>query len=378
MKKKEIAILCSLLAVVLLLGGVFVFALRFYLGKGLSELVRLEGEYSYNGKLLLSEEKESALLYEPFNREIFREIKLEQVDLSPFGFDGRIFSYYKVELEKDYGIVLTNFYPVESSYEPFWPVCGPERFVYIAEDGKKYNIHPKENLCYPMFADSIEGVDPFGQNVVAFSANSDYAISLDGTDVTVYRTDPSSNSLRVVSVQTVSFAEYGSNLRFGAFVGNSQAYFSVSGKEGEYYVALDCNGGKTAKTALDLKGSYGPALNRLYAQRLDIENEGDKDLILHWNHLLLGSVFSGPELKGFSQGEIFSVSPRGGYAVARVQGEGKEEVLVMSEKRAFSVTSVLPENETVQKVDFIYENIMAVSLLNREGEASVRVFKICF
>ena len=233
MRKKYLAILCVAFALLVGLVGIILhWALR-YTATGLAPLKELEGAYDYNGKLLLKEDGETAYLYEPVGRVVLEEKKIVRLDLSPFGLEGKEFSYYRVDTKLDYGISCINFYPTDPTYDPFWPVCTNENLIYIEEDGKKFRVLPKEKLSFPIFADSIEGVDPYGTDVLAFSANASYALSLKEDQVTVYRTDPMDDSLRVVEVKTYSLKKYGKNIRFGAFVGNTQAYLIAESEKGE-------------------------------------------------------------------------------------------------------------------------------------------------
>ncbi|MBR3838035.1 MAG: hypothetical protein IKJ74_07860 [Clostridia bacterium] len=376
MKKKHLAILCVAFALLLGLVGVILhWALR-YAATGLAPLKELEGAYDYNGKLLLKEDGETAYLYQPVGRAVLEEKKRINLDLSPFGLEGKAFSYYRVDTQLDYGISCTNFYPADPAYEPFWPVCTAEKLIYLEEDGKKYRVLPAEKLSFPIFSDSVEGVDPYGTDVIAFSANASYALSLEGEEVTVYRTDPMDDSLRVVEVKTYSLKKYGNSVRFGAFVGNTQAYFIAEGDEGEVYVALDCATGETAASLLDPKGDYGKTVDRLYAQRLDVKEEKEGAIRLFWSHLLLGTEHKSPRLEGYGSGEILSVSPAGEYAVASMKE--KDDVLVLSEKRSFSLLSALGEGENFEKAVFVYENVLAVSIARADGSRCLRLYKICF
>lgn len=376
MKKKYLAILCVAFALLLGLVGIILhWALR-YAATGLAPLKELEGSYDYNGKLLLKDDGETAYLYQPVGRAVLEEKKLIKLDLSPCGLEGKEFSYYRVDTKLDYGISCVNFYPADPAYEPFWPVCTGEKLVYLGEDGKKYRVLPGEELSFPIFSDSIEGVDPYGIDVIAFSADASYSLSLKGDQVTVCRTDPMDDSLRVVEAKTYSLKKYGCDVRFGAFVGDTQAYFIVTGEEGEVYVALDCATGETAASLLDPKGDYGKTVDRLYAQRFDVKEEKEDTLRLAWSHLLLGTEYKSPRLEGYTSGEILSVSPAGAYAVAAMKDQ--DDVLVINKKRSFSLLSVLSEGESFKNAVFVYENVLAVSIARSDGSECLRLYKICF
>lgn len=377
MKKKYFALFLVSLFAVLVLGGVFVFALRMYLGKGLAQISEAEGSFSYNGKILISPAENEALVPDPIGRMEFRKVPLQSIDLSPFGFEGAVFSYFERTEKNEYGITESVLYPTDPDYEAFWPVLSRDRFVYIDTDGKKYAIHPNENLSYPIFSDSIEGVDPFGTEILGFSADASYAIVLSGTLVSIYHTDPTDSSLRVVDKKEVDLKEYGEAPEFVSFVGKREAYFAFSKSEGTEWVALDCASGQTAKSALDPEGEYSPVVDRLYAARLD-RKEGEKACFLRWCHILLGTERTSPDWKQFDSVSLFAVSPNGNYAVAVASGEEGKEFLVTTEKRSFSLSSILKEGERVERIDFVHENVIWVTLQTAEGTAISRAYKICF
>ena len=363
MKKKEIAILASIFAFVIIFGGIVLYWTTLYRSTGLALIQDMDQVYDYNGKLLISPDGNRALLFDPLGLSDFLTLEKNTVSLAEVGLEGESFSYFLVG-----GTALNP----DPGYEGFWPVSTPERFVFIARDGKKYLIHPDSGLCYPMLSDSIEGVDPYGQEILAFSANGSYAVSLNGDEITIYHTDPMDDSLRIVDVKTVSLATYGTEPVFGAFVGNTQAYFRVSGANGERFLALDCATGKVAPSLLGEKGKYGEVQNRLFAQYW--EEEGENGRVL-WAHLLLGTCREGRIPNGVEP-EIFAVSPQGTYVVARVQGEG--EAFVVSEKRSFSLAGLLQAEERLEKVDFVYENIIVITASRPDGSRFSRCYKICF
>lgn len=371
MKKKSFAIVFALAILVFLLCGILFYALHAFQNKGLVLIKSWEEVYDYNGKLLFSKDGEEALLVKTLGKTDFEVIEKKEIDLTPFGFEGEFFSCYPVKVDQGYGISKTYLYTSDPSYEGFWPVLSPDRFVYTDSDGKRYCIHPKEDICYPMFSDSIEGVDVYGRDVLAFSANASYGIALSGDTVKIYHTDPMDDSLRIVDVKEISLKDYGKGFAFGAFVGNTQAYV-LTEKENEY-LAIDCETGKVARSLLP-DGEYKGPVSRLYAQNVK-EEKGE--VRAKWNHLLLGTAFSSPRLKGFDKIELFSVSPSGKYAVGVAEGE-KKEVLVLGEKRSVSLSSYLAEGEEVEKVDFVYENLIYVTLKTAKGESRSCCYRICF
>lgn len=369
MKKKQLAMLFVLILVVMLLGAAFFYVAHLYNGTGLAMIRQWDGAYDYNGKLLLSKDRSEVMRVITVGKTDFKTVPLTTVDLSSVGFEGEKISYYQVEIEKDYGLRETFLYTPDQSREGFWPVMKPERLLYTAADGKNYCIHPTDQLCYPMFSGSIEGVDPYGKDVLAFSANGSYAIGMTGDEVTVYHTDPRDDTLRIVDVKTVSLKEY-KNAAFGAFAGDTTAYFTTD----DGFIALDCTTGNVAPSLLDQKGDYSDPICRVFAQRLDVENEEHRAV---WSHLLLGEERKTPKLKTFDSFEIFSVSPGGKYVALKASGE-TEEILISTEKRAFSLTSVLEEGSRVERVDFIYENLIYVTVTNSEGKTLSRCYKVCF
>ena len=55
-----------------------------------------------------------------------------------------------------------------------------------------------------------------------------------------------------------------------------------------------------------------------------------------------------------------------------------EQILISTEKRAFSLSSVLEEGMKVLDVEFVYENLIYVTLENTEGKTLSRCYKVCF
>ncbi len=374
MKKKEWVILSLLLSVVLILGGTVWYVFHRYQAQGLALVDERDGTYTFNGKILISSDGEHALYYKARGREVYYELPRTTVSLQPYGFDGKSFSYYKWEETDEYLMTDSVYYAAEDGYEGFWPVCGDDKIVYLGENGEKYRIHLDSELSYPMFSDSVEGVDVYGKEVLAFSANASYALSLSGNTVTVYHTDPMDDSLRIVDVKTADLSLYGSDAVFGAFVGNKEAYFRVKTEGGELFVALDCESGKLGKSLLSEEVKCGEILSRVYAQRLNSEDEnGEKQI--SWVNLILGNEFTAPDTLP-EDTLLFAVSGKGGYALGESEKTG--ETYVISEKRAFSLSSVLKEGEEVTSVDFVYENILAVHLKDQNGKESLRSYKICF
>jgi len=188
--------------------------------------------------------------------------------------------------------------------------------------------------------------------------------------------DPYDHSLRIVDTKTVDLSRYGNEIRFGAFVSDKEAYFVSKAANGEQFFALNCETGEVALSPLDPEGVYGETLCEMYAQRLDSPEEG-KDFRLSWVNLLLGKKFESCKLEGVSEGEIFSVSPSGNYVVASLRGETDEKISVLSKKKEFSLSSVLQEGEVLKRVDFVYENVIFLTV--EQGERTVsRCYKICF
>ena len=369
MKKKQLVTLFVLLLIVTILGAAFFYVAHLYNGTGLALIREWDKAYDYNGKLLMSEDRKEAMRVITVGKTDFEILPLTTVDFSSVGFEGETFSYYQVKVKKDHGIQETFLYTPDQRWEGFWPVLKPERLVYTASDGKNYCIHPTDKLCYPMFSGSIEGVDQYGENVLAFSANGSYAIGMTGDEVTVYHTDPRDDTLRIVDVKNVSLKEY-KNVSFGAFAGDTIAYFVTDGG----YVALDCPTGNIAPSLLEKGGMYSAPINRVFAQRMDVKKEEHRAV---WSHLLLGEERKTPKLKDFDTFEVFAVSPGGKYAALHAKGK-TEEILISTEKRAFSLSSVLEEGASVERVEFIYENLIYVTLKNSEGNEISRCYKVCF
>lgn len=375
MKKKEWTILALLLAVVVILGGAVWLVAARYEAQGLALVDEREGDYRFNGKIFISSDSSHALYYKARGREVYYTLPRQDADLEKWGLGDKVFSYYKWEETDEYMVTESVYYAAEDGYEGFWPVSGSETFVYLTEDGKKYRIHLDSDLCYPMFSDSVEGVDEYGTGVLAFSANASYAVSLEGNTVTVYHTDPMDGSLRIVDTKTVDLSSFGTNAAFGAFVGNREAYFTVENKNGLLFVALDCESGKAARSLLSDEGEYGEVISRVFAQRHDVKDENETKRIA-WSHLILGTEHAAPEGALPEDTVLFAVSAKGTYALGESEKSG--ETYVVSEERVFSLSSVIPEGATVVGVDFVYENMLAVRMTDSDGTHRLLTYKICF
>ena len=119
MKKRYLIIAIVLFAFVLT--GLFVFfrVRGQYIRTGLAPFDTREGAYTWNGKLLLSQDGQTALAYRAQERIKLEEIARVDVDLTPYGFEGETFSYFPYN-----GYAFC----VEEGYEGFWPVSTPARF----------------------------------------------------------------------------------------------------------------------------------------------------------------------------------------------------------------------------------------------------------
>ncbi|MBR2634635.1 MAG: hypothetical protein IKD31_03545 [Clostridia bacterium] len=377
MKKKELLFIALLLAVLLVLGGAVLHVAGIYRKTGLALIEEREGLFDYNGKFLLNSSSDTAYFFRSIGRAGYEEAEKKSIDLSEFGFEGKTFEYYEYVPENQEAATESTLYAVGAGGEGFWPVCKKSKFVYVAEDGKKYRIHPKEKLCYPMFSDSVEGVDPYGIEVLAFSANGAFAVSLSGKTVTVYHTDPMDDSLRVVDVKSVSLPDWGEDAEFGAFVGNTQAYFILRSGDRYRFAAVDCAEGKSALSLSDPEGEYGSVVSRMFARRWDAPDKKEKKPFA-WSHLLLGTerVFYG--LENPETAELFAVSPAGNYAVVRLEADEKSSIVICNEKRGVDLSSALQEGEKAESIWFVHENVVAVSVLKADGTHLLRTYKICF
>lgn len=375
MKKKELAILAVLLTAALVLGGIVWYVASYYRAQGLSLVDEREGEYSFNGKLLVSSDQSHALSYKARGRERYQSLPVKTVDLSPYGFADESFSYYEWSETDEYMVESSVYYAAKDGYEGFWPACGHGTFVYVTESGEKYRVHLDSDLSYPMFSDSVEGVDVYGKDVIAFSAGAAYAISLSGTTATIYHTDPMDDSLRIVDVKEIDLSDYGDTITFGAFVSGKEAYLTTETKKGEVFLAIDCESGIVAKSLLDGKGTYGDTVSRMWAQCLDSETKKGEALFT-WANLVLGTERSAPKGSLPEDTKLIAVSGQGAYALG--QSEKSGEIFVISEKRVFSLTSVLKEGVKITSVSFVYENMLAVSLTDENGKSSLSTYKICF
>lgn len=365
-KKKELMILSALLALVLLLGTVAVRTALRYRKTGLSLLREFSGEYQYDGLYLRS--GESALAFTITPPEYFTQYPRETLDLTPFGFPEKELSYFRID-----GILL----PLEEGYEGFWPVCREDRTVYRAEDGKIWAIEPAAGRCYPLFTGSVEGVDEYAEGVLAFGEGAKWALALDGTEVTLYRTDPMTDSLHVQKTVSVSLAEHADTVRFGGFTGQSQCYF-IALKDGkESYLALNCTDGAVAVAPTLSDGTVGEAVDRVFAPF--VPNDTEKTDRVWWCHLLLGTRFSARLDEDCVSPQLAAVSPTGTRSLWRAEKDGAAVHLVATAKRCFAVENVIEPHLSVERAVFLYDNVLFVTLKNTAtGEMLSRAYTVLF
>lgn len=374
MQKKDVAVLAVIGAVVFLLGGVLLFVLQRYNTKGLALMAELEGKYEYNGILLQSQgDGGTDYVFRSLPPEHFKKAERISLDLAEYGLSGT-FEHYQVEAY----YASTDLYRISVSPadEGLWPACRGDAFVVRDGEGRLYRIHPEEKLCYPALSDSIEGVDPYGKDILAFSGLASYAVGMNGTAVTVYHTDPMDSSLRVVDVKTVELAEYGTDPKFVAFVSNTHCYFTLQTDVGVRFVALDCATGELAPSALP-EGDYGEIKDRHFAQK-NYEPDEDARVTAAWVETLLGTEKGLLLPKEYRKAALYTVSTEGNYAVFDVKTDDGADLLVMNEKKAYPLSAVTPEGERIEKVDFLCDNVILVTFLRQDGSAVSRSFTVCF
>lgn len=365
MKTKHIVILVLIFLLVAVLSSVLVYAALKYRKMGLAELPAPEGSFTFNGKVFLPENGEGAAYwYEPMGNTPYREARKHTLDLAPFGFEGEVFTFYTTVTEDG------TAYPVSDGYEPLWPAMVRDRLLF-QDDSGIYQIYPREGKCFPVFSDSIEGVDVYGKDVLAFSENAFYAVGLKEGVVTVYHTDPMDYSLRVVEVDTVDLTPFGDEITFCAFVGEKTAYFRVLSEGKVRFVALECEKKEAVLTHLAIEEDT-PVFSRVWAA-LPVQEADQKDGVFAvWSNLLLDlTVKARGELS--AETALLAISPKGTYGV----GEDKGELFVFSQNRTVSLTEKL-NGETVDAISFPEDNVLFLHLTDRDGNKTSRSFKICF
>ena len=362
MKKRNLRYLVisvALLSLVAVGVGVFFRVRSLYQKAGVARFDVLEGTYTWNGKFFLSEDGETAVIYRSMERVKLEKVQRTNVDLTPYGFPGETFSYF-----------LYNGYAIcpDEGYEGLWPVSTPRRFLFRSGDGV-FQIDTEQGQSWPVFADSVAGVPEDGGGLLAFSSNGSYALSLTGNTVTVYHTDPMDGSLRVVDVKSVDLSPLGKDAAFCAFTGEQYAAFTLTAEGRTVYAALNCESGEAVLCPTDFSVDRGQPLSRFFAQRPLSDKEKDK-YCAAWTNLLLGTdtLCRGSE----ADLTLIAVSPEASHAAAR----GGDRVWILSEKRLFCLTDVL-SGEQVQSVNFLEENVVAVSLL-KDGASATWFYTVLF
>ena len=247
--------------------------------------------------------------------------------------------------------------------------------VYLAPDGV-YRLDTERVHAYPVFSDSVEGVDPYAKDVLAFSSGGYYAIAFDGATVKIYVSDDDADSMKIAEVKTKDLSGYGTDLAFHAFVNDRTAFFSGK-KEGKIaFFAIDCATMNVAPAPI-ADADYGELLDRVYLVR---KEEGDeKKIVLGWTNCLLGTEWTATlSREEYQKAALVSVSPQGNYAILRaVKTDGTEELVVASGKKAVSFTAKA-EGYTVEDLTFSYDNIILAVLKDAGGTRISRGYKICF
>ncbi len=321
-----------------------------YVRAGVTLVETREGTYSWNGKFFLSEDGSAALFYRPTERIKLEKVTRTDVDLTPYGFPGKTFSYF-----------LYNGYALcpDAGYEGLWPVSTPARFLYRDGDAV-WTVDTEQRRAWHVFADSEAAVPEDGKGLLAFSSDGSFALSLTGGVASVYETDPESDSLRISTVKTVDLNKLGKNAAFVAFTGTKYAAFTVTADGEKRFAALDCAAGEAVLSPADSSLAYGETLSRFYAQRPLTEEEGA--YCAAWTNLLLGTDV---RCKGEEDSLVLTaVSPGGTHAAAR-QGD---KLYLLTAKRLFCLSDRL-NGETVLAVDFPEEKAVALTVSTERGPA---------
>ncbi len=368
MKKNQIIATVILSLTLVLIAGAVWLGISIFSGRDFHLFYETEGAFSYNGLIFLEKDGQRALYYRPLSS-TYEELKKGEVDLAEYGYEG-IFPYFVVD-----GIVISP----DPAYEGFWPVSSEERLIYL-NGGEKIRIDTERKKAYPMFADSVEGVDPVGEDVLAFSSNGIFALGLRDGVATIFVSDSDAESMKVERVETVDLNEYGTEIRFHAFVNERSAFFSAEREGRRVFLAMDCNTLGVVEAPL-ADAEYGALLSRVYLERLPTEKEArdEKELHLGWTNCLLGTAYSATLPKSeYRSATLVSVSPQGNYAIAEAEKQdGGKDVVVLSEKRYHSFSEKEAGWE-IQELTFAYDNILFAVLRSEAGEVISRSYKICY
>ena len=376
MKTNRIIGTCILVLTVGIVIGAVILGVRIFSGKDFNPVFETAGAYAKNGFLYVSGDGEKALYYRVQAREgtndparTYISYDKKTVDLAPYGFEGTL-DYFDAE-----GFAVTPL----PEYEGFWPVSTEKRLIYRAPDGV-YRLDTERVRAYPLFSDSVEGVDPLAKDVLAFSSGGIFALAFDGKEVKIYVSDDDADSMKIAEVKTKDLSAYGTDLRFHAFVNARTAFFSGQKNGRITFFALDCGAMEVAVSPLK-EADYGELLDRVYLVRRPTGKEAsdEKKLTLGWTNCLLGTEWTVTlSREEYRSAEILSVSTEGNYAILRAEKtDGGEEILVANRKKAVPFTGKA-EGYRVRDLTFSYDNIILAVLENDRGEVISRGYKICF
>ena len=366
MKKKHFLILFALFCVVAILGGLFLRTALLYRATRLALIEEIDGAYTYNGKFLLSEDGATALFLSPVGPSVLQARPLETIS----------FSVDDTALDFSYFSYDDLWFSPDPAYEGFWPVCGEGRFLYLAPNGEKYQVLPAEGRSYPLFSDSVDGVDPNGADVLAFSALGSYAVALRGTDLVIYHTEPDNRSLRVADVTVVSLGSLCKTVAFGAFVNDRQAYLYLDSGNGKNAMcAVDCKDGTVAPAPAVFAGeTYGLIQSRFFALK---ETHNEKESLV-LRHMLLGTTTKLSRPDHVDKAVLVAASPAGNYALITDATSGTNTLFLTGEKRAVALSDFMPDGATLIDADFLEEKVLFLQTRLADGTEKLSTFQICF
>lgn len=400
-RKRLFWILISLLLVVSILGGLFLYVACLYNATDYSFILENDDVFSVADGFLFPREddfvteKDYVASYN-LNTGDLHKYPIETFDMARVGLEGN-YSYFRYlpngETEGDQGKIL----PASHSALPLSRSNTETSFVFTQEDGKKFLVDTQTLSCTPIFANSTaDGVDPYGTKIEEFSHNGLYAVGQEDNHLLIYIRE-STKSHAIAKVIKVDLSEYGDDFFYPRFV--SESYILLASESTTagpitltFYLCNALTGEIQACPRPD-NGIYGheyifsTGYGQTYLPVTTPDDEHPEDaVLLRYANAATGSITEHKLPLDFRSAYVNTVSPRGEYALfSNFNKEGADKLIFSKAGgRQFSADDlmgdVLNEGEFIlsNRVDFLGENIVLITIQSPDNTKRSVVLKLCF
>jgi len=374
--KKTVLIVLSLIFLVTLTISIVIVSI--YNQVDLNHTFTFEGNYVQNGATLFNKElfsggeNTSSLFFNPTLG------TFDILNLQSKTFDFGEFKYY---------VINNKIVPVEKKYENFFAANRSDKFIYIDNNGKKYEVIMESSKIKPLFEGSIEGVDSTATAVTHASSNGNYFAfaSLAGELIIYERENPS--EYKIINIRTVNLTSYNAEeIKILRFVNSKHFIFRLKINGAYKFFVCDASTGNTLECSFpkdsnenSLSTKSDILFSKLFALgELSNEEKNDKDSITRRDdNILEGTEYTLKfDKEIYESAELLNVSSDGRFSVIKVMDKnGKEELLLQKyEGKTVSLSSCISEGETCLDIYFIYKNVLFFNYSNNTSAS----YKICF